>query len=353
MSGDTSEEKSLPPSEKKLREARKKGNISKSQDVIAAVTMILLVLYLVFAWPSIFDSFAAMFESAGLAALRNDRAAWGAATKDTWNEMAEILLPLYIIAIAAIFLGSIISNKGFVFAIEPIQPNLQKINPVEGFKKIFSMRNLIEFIKAFVKSMLLLAGLGFSAWFGIEAIMQVPMCAEDCTAGVLVLVAAPLVFTALALFLFSAIIDVTVQKWLFTRDMRMTHSEFKREMKEMYGDPMIRRARNDSRRDQDGAEKGKATRYLKVRSPTIVIASGTQIAVAIRYVAGETPAPIIVARATGHIATALIEQAHQSGVPVANDPGFAEELFRQAKIYSFIPETFFREIARCMSQHMK
>lgn len=355
MSGESSEEKSLPPSAKKLQEARKKGQFSKSQDVISATTMIFIVIYLVLSWPSIFDSFATMFDSAGQAALRTDKNAWFSAIQDTWGAMSDIILPIYIIAMGAIFVGSIISNKGIVFAIQPITPDLKKINPVEGFKKIFSMRNLIEFLKALIKSMLLLGGLGFSAWLGIDSIMQVPMCSEDCAGHVLLIVAAPLVFAAMALFLFSALIDMSLQRWLFTRDMRMTHSEQKREMKEMYGDPMVRRARNEARRSAggDGAESGKATRYLKARTPTIVISAGTQLAVAIRYVPGETPAPVIVGRGIGNLATQIIEQAHELRVPVANDPGFAVELHRQSKLYSFIPEAFFREIARCMSQNQR
>ncbi len=350
MSGESSEEKSLPPSEKKLREGRKKGQISKSTDMVSAVVMIFLIIYLVLGWPAIRRSFERMFDTAGQAAAQGGTDAWGIAIRDTWQAMGTIMLPLYTVSIFAIFLGSMISNKGIIISMHPITPDLKKIHPVEGFKKIFSMKNLIEFLKALVKSMLLLIVLGLIGWFGLEAIMQAPLCTSDCSDDVLLIVAVPLVLTALALFIISALVDLTLQKWLFTREMRMTHSEMKREMKEIYGDPMVRRARNEIRRNiANDTESGKATGYLKSRIPTMVICSGNQVAVGLRYVAGETPAPVIVAKATGVRATMLIAEAVNASIHVVNDNELATALIQQGRIDAFVPESQFREIARVMN----
>lgn len=350
MSGESSEEKSLPPSQKKLREGRKKGQISKSTDVITAILMLFLIGYLVLGWPLIEAAFARMFDTAGLAASRRGPDSWNVAIRDTWIAMGTIMIPLYILSFMAILLGSVISNKGIVISFHPIKPDLKKIHPVEGFKKIFSLRNFVEFLKALIKSIIILVVLGIIGWFGFEALMQAPLCREDCFSEVLMVVAMPLVIAALVLFIASALVDITLQNWLFTRDMKMTHSEMKREMKEMYGDPMIRRARNQARQGGGSGGSGKATKFLKSKAPTLLICSGAQMAVSLRYVPGETPAPVVIAKATGTRAALLIAEAVDDGISVVNEPDVALALLQQGRIETFVPESLFRDVAKAMSK---
>ncbi len=350
MSGDSSEEKSLPPSEKKLREGRKKGQIAKSTDMVSAVVMVFLVSYLILGWPVISRAFERMFDTAGQAAALKGTDVWGAAINDTWSAMGTIMLPIYFVSFFAIFLGSILSNKGIVIAFEQIKPDLKKIHPAEGFKKIFGAKNFIEFLKALVKSTLLLVTLGFAGYLGFQAMMQVPLCESDCSDDVLLMIAIPIVFGALALFIISALVDVTIQKWLFTREMKMTHSEMKREMKETYGDPMVRRARNEIRRGiATDSDSGKASKFIRERVPTVVICSGNQIAVGLRYIPGETPAPIVLTKATGARASMLIANAVNAGIHVANDPEAATSLLQQGRVDGFVPESLFRDVARVMN----
>ena len=350
MSGDQgSEEKSLPPSEKKIRKAREKGQIAKSSDSVAAASVTILTIYLVMAWPSIKLEFARMFDVAGSAALRGGPLSWEGAISETIDAAANIIIPLYLLGMAATVIGAVISNKGVVFAAHPLKPDLKRIHPAEGFKKIFSIRNIVEFIKALVKSMLLLGALGVSAWFGLSAILRIPYCGEDCSGDVLVAVAGPLVVIAVLLFLFGALIDVTIQKWLFTRDMRMTNSEFKREMKETFGDPQIRSARKDQQRAAASGETGKASKSLKSRAPTVLVCAGNEVAVAIRYVSGETAAPVVVGKGTGQRAAGMIKSAIDSRIPVEDDSALAHELLRRAKMESYIPESLFRSVARILT----
>lgn len=348
MSEESSEEKSLPPSEKKLREARKKGQIAKSQDVISAVSMILLTLYIVFAWPSIMESFAKMFGGAATAASILGPGAWRLGLQETTDAMAEIIVPLYILSILAIFLGSIISNKGIVISMQPLAPDLNRLNPAKGFQKIFAVRNFVEFLKALIKSLILFSGLALAGWLGFETIMNVPLCGQPCYSEALVVVAAPVVFTALTLFFVSALIDTTVQRWLFTREMKMTQSEHKREMKEMFGDPLIRRARNDNNRDD--ADSGPAGKSLANTEPTLVVTAGTQLAVGLRYVPGETTAPVVVSKAKGARALILIDEARRNRAAVANDSPLAEQLYKQSRRLSFVPQAFFKDVARLLVQ---
>ena len=354
MSGDQgSEEKSLAPSEKKLRQAREKGQIAKSADAVSAASVTMLTLYLVMAWPSIQEQFARMFDVATRAAARGGPSSWEAAMRETVNAASAIIMPIYLLGFAATVIGAIISNKGVIFSFHPLKPDLKRIHPAEGFKKIFSIRNFVEFLKALVKSMLLLGALGLSAWYGLSAVLRIPYCGAGCSGEALVAVAGPLVVLALLLFLFGALVDTNIQKWLFTRDMRMTHSEQKREMKEIFGDPHIRQARKDQQRSATKGESGKASKFLKSRAPTIIICSGNDVAIALRYVPGETAAPVVVGKGTGQRANMMIQSAMDSRLPVENDSGLAQDLLRRAKMESFIPESAFRNVARILNHAYK
>ncbi len=351
MSGDdSSEEKSLPPSQRKLTEARKKGQIATSSDSVAAASMTFLTLYLILAWPNIEEQFARMFDVAGRAAARTGPSGWEAAIRETADASADIVLPLYFIGFLATVLGAVISNKGVIFSFEPLKFDLNRIHPAKGFKKIFSARNFIEFLKAITKSVLLMGALGISAWYGMGAILRIPYCGSGCAGEALVAVAGPLVVLALLLFLFGALVDVIIQKWLFTRDMRMTHSENKREMKETFGDPHIRSARKDLQQAAAKGDSGNASKSLKSRMPTMVIYSKNDIAIGLRYVPGETAAPVVVAKATGQRAFALIQNAIDSRVQVENEPTLAQDLLKRAKMDSFIPESSFRGVAKIMNR---
>ena len=350
MSGDQgSEEKSLPPSEKKLKQAREKGQIAKSADAVSAASVTILTLYLVLAWPSIQEQFARMFDVAGRAALRGGPSSWEAAMRETVDAGAAIIVPLYLLGMVATVIGAIISNKGVIFSFHPLKPDLKRIHPAEGFKKIFSVRNFVEFMKALVKSLLLIGALGVSAWYGLGAVLRIPYCGAGCSGEALAAVAGPLIILALLLFLFAALVDANIQKWLFTRDMRMTHSEQKREMKEVFGDPHIRNARKDQQRSAARGESGKASKFLKSRQPTIIICSGNDVAIALRYIPGETAAPVVVGKGTGQRANLMIQSAIDSRLPVENDSGLAQDLLRRAKMESFIPESAFRNVARVLN----
>lgn len=350
MSQETSEEKSLPPSERKLRKARKKGQIAKSGDVVSAALILFLTLYLMLAWRSILEQFARMFDVAGRAAMRGGMESSQGAINETVDAMSAIVVPLYCVSALAIVIGAITSNKGVIFSFHPIKPDLNRVHPVQGFKRIFSVRNFVEFIKAAIKSLLLIGALGISAWYGLGAVMRIPYCGAECAGEALIAVAMPLIILALLLFLFAALIDTNVQKWLFTRDMKMTHSEYKRELKEQYGDPQVRGERSRMRREAVTGVTGSASSILKSRNPTLLICAGTEIAVALRYVQGETAAPVVVGKGTGQRANDLIELAISNRVTIEHEPELAQDLLRRVKMDSFIPEALFRPVARILNK---
>lgn len=345
MSDDSSEEKSLPPSEKKLREARKKGQLAQSKDLVAAVSLTLLFLYLFGASGYIKDRFEEMFRIVE-STIRSGSLDWQGAAQGIWSAMSDIVSPMMALSAIGIVLGAIISNKGIIVAFEPLKPDLKRIHPVQGFKKLFSVRNLVEFLKALVKVVILFVALGLTIWYAAPDVMRLPYCGVPCIGPVFRNTVIPMLLIAMLLFIFSSLIDILIQKWLFMRDMRMTHTEMKRERKDTYGDPQVRARRQEIRREGAAESAGPNVGT----DPTMVVHAEDGPAIALRYVAGETAAPVVIAKAPASRAAELIELAIATRIPVIIEPEFAENLFRRGRVGAFIPVADFKDAARVLSQ---
>ncbi|NVL27301.1 translocation protein in type III secretion system, RhcU, partial [Pseudomonas syringae pv. actinidiae] len=236
---------------------------------------------------------------AGRGVDRSDRTDLHRALCRVWPRLLDhaeqivigITLPVVAVTVGAVILTNIVTMRGVVFSVEPIQPDIKRINPGEGFKRIFAMRNLIEFLKGLVKVVLL--GLAFYVVGrqALQALMESSRCGEGCIESTFYLVLKPLVFTVLAAFLLVGAVDVLMQRWLFGREMKMSHSEQKRERKDVDGDPMIKRERQRQRREMQAL----ATKLGLGRASLLIGDSGGWV-VGVRYVRGETPVPIVVCR---------------------------------------------------------
>ena len=340
MQKDESEEKSLPASPKKLRDARKKGQISHSKDAVIATTLIVALVYLWLAAPLLLDRLEALM------VLPAD--AHGRAFGEVAGEVAgEALLlavamvgPLFAAVVAVSILTNLAVLRGFLFALKPITPNLDHVNPVEGFKRIFALKNWIELAKSTVKVLLIGAALLLCVLIGLDLLMKAPGCGEGCIAWALVTLVQPMIAAAAIIFLLAALIDVGLQRWLFLRDMRMTKTEFKRERKDMEGDPTIRGVRRRQRRDLAQSQ----TR-LGVRHASVVIADGGDHAVGVRFVRGETPAPVVVCRGDDARARGILEAAHHNGTKVYDDRELAQALTARGSVGEFVPEDLFTPVA--------
>ncbi|TIV70119.1 MAG: translocation protein in type III secretion system, RhcU, partial [Mesorhizobium sp.] len=135
------------------------------------------------------------------------------------------------------------------------------------------------------------------------------------------------------------------QRWLFLRDMRMTTTEYKREHKDLEGDPLIRHEQQRQRR-----EAVLQPAKLGVKNAVIVFVSG-DLAVALRYVKGETPVPAVVGKGQGRIAHEIMAQARQSGIPVVVDAAVAGSLFERVNTGTYIGEELFSPVVRHLVRH--
>lgn len=356
MSGDTSEEKSLPASKKKLDDARRKGQLPGGKDLVSGAAFAAGAGFLILSGGGFVALATALFHRAGEAVARAstapDRASRLTEALGTMRGAAEaavggIVVPLLVIVPAVAILASVVALRGVIFAADPITPKGEKVNPVEGFKRLFSIRSLVEFLKSVAKTALLAAVLVAVLWGGLRPLLLSPSCGVGCEMGVFAALFTPMLAAAAIVFLAVGLGDLGLQRWLFLRDMRMSVSEQKRERKEQEGDPHLRGARRALMKEAATAPRGgAAAATLVLHAPA---APGRPaVAVAVRFVRGETPVPAVVARGEGDRAAAILARAGDAGVPVAEETDVAVALAARARPGGYVPQDLFGEVAGAM-----
>jgi len=338
--GDTSEEKSQPATDKKLREARKKGQVAKSQDLVSGMVILACTLCIAVVAPRAQAQVTALIDLTAQIYIEPFAQVWPRLREIAQQLVIGITLPVMTVTLAMVILTNLVSMRGFVFSTEPIKPDFKRINPAEGFKRIFSMRSFIEFLKGLVKVHLLGVAFYVIGRHSLQALMEASRCGAGCLESTFFLVLKPLVFTVLAAFLLVGAVDVLMQRWLFGREMKMTLSEQKRERKDTNGDPALKAELRRQRQEMQAL----ATK-LGVGRASLMIGIAGDWVVGVRYVRGETPVPIVVSKATAQESTAMLAQAAELGIVLVADPALAQKIAKRAVVGDPVPDNAFQAVA--------
>ena len=256
---------------------------------------------------------------------------------------AEVLLtlaPFFGISVTFALLAGV-SQGGLSF--KPFDIDLDRLNPVNGLKKIFSLAGLVNFLKSLFK---FIVG-GFLFYFVIKgSIAQVfPASAMDLSElqAVAVKLIGKAVLTAFATFFLLAVIDYFSERWRFERSIRMTKEEIREEFKESEGNPMIK-----SRVKSLQRQMARRRMMQEVPKATVVITNPTHLAVALKYEKNTMSAPRITAKGAGFIAERMKELAKEHGIPTVEDKPLARTLYK-LKIDALIPEELYRAVAKILA----
>lgn len=335
------EEQSLPPTAKKLRDARKRGQVARSRDFPSAIGFAAALAALWATWPA---TTAAIGEALSVAAAGHRRPFAVAAAEVAGAAGRAVLVGAAPVALAGLLAGllaGIVALRGIPFSFDPVSPKLDHLNPVEGFRRLFQLRNMIEVAKAVAKTLLLGAILLALLLPTLGTLMHMPACGVACGGIVGAVLLTTLLAAAAAVFLVGGLLDLGLQRFLFVRDMRMSHSEAKRERKDADGDPQIRSARRRLARE---AAEG-ATR-LGVAQATLVAADGAR-AIGIRFARGVTPVPVVVVRGEGERAAEIMAEAARERIPVLNEAELCRLLARTPP-GAFVPQAAYGPVARAL-----
>lgn len=342
MSGqDTSEEKTLPPSAKKLTEARKKGQIAHSKEMVTAVVTVTAFGYLLIWAPSMF----AYLQDGLLAAPDAYDLPFPQAVGEVAGRLGTDALwavtPLIGLIVMSAILSNVVVNGGALAALDPILPKMERLDPVEGLKRMFGMKSLVEAIKAVLK--LAVVG-GLTALIiakSLQALVETPSCGLSCAGPTLTGLLQRLLLTISGFLLVLGSLDVGLQRWLFRRDMRMTNTEQKRERQDSEGNPVIKRQHRQERRG-GGAKTGMRNATFVIRSADVVLA--------MRYASPDALVPVLVARGFQDGALPLLEEARMLGVPVVFDAVATASIAPRLRIGGLITQDMFQAVIACMHE---
>jgi len=229
---------------------------------------------------------------------------------------------------------------GFLFAPEAIKPKISNINPVEGFKKIYSKRALFEFIKTLLKVMVVSFAIYILLKNKLEKILLMPEMNIFAIMNHLEKTIFEICIGAALVFLLIAVLDFMYQKWQFRQTLKMSKYEVKQEMKQTEGDPYIKSRLREKQRIM-----ARNRMMQQVPEATVVITNPTHLAVALKYEENKMEAPQLVAKGGGYLAIRIKEKAVESDIPVMEDRPLAHALYEGVEIGDYIPEELYQAVA--------
>jgi flagellar biosynthesis protein FlhB len=342
--GGDQEDKTEEASARKLQQAREKGDVAKSADLPQAMSLIGAVAVLAFAGPSICANLAEDLLPflAHPDQLLNSMAGDGGVT--IFRDLLMSVLPVIIMVMGGALVLGVAGNvmqTGLMFTPSKLKPNFAILNPMSGLGKLFGPDALIQFGKTLLK--LVVTGiivwnilkdrlLGIVSLTGVSPTLLLPYCRD-----ILLTLA-----IAVCIFLFvGAGADYMLQRFRFMQKMKMSKEEQKEEYKQTEGDPHIKAKLRQLR-----MEKGRRRMMANVATATVVVTNPTHYAVALRYEAGETAAPVCVAKGVDALALRIREEAGKHEVPIVEDPPLARALYAAIDVDEVIPEEHFAAVAK-------
>ena len=237
--------------------------------------------------------------------------------------------------------GGNIIQQGVLFTTKKLAPDPSRINPAEGFKRLFGIDGIANFIRSFLKVLLVIA---VAWWVLAPHAGQVPNLVGMAPAGILAYsagVGTNLIFAVVALLAVIGIIDFVWQRQRHMQRLKMTKEELKEDFRQNEGDPHIK-ARQRSIRMQRARQR----MIQNVPKATVVVMNPTHYAVALRYEQGATPAPECVAKGMDDVALRIREVAEEAGVPIIEDPPLARALYAAVEIDQIIPTDHYEAVAK-------
>ena len=338
-----SDEKTEEPTPRRLEEARERGQVAKSQDLVETACMLAVIGVLSGGEHFLTGSLRALVMTA-TDFVSGDHTFQGmmASLYRVFTIAAMMMGPITLAAVVAAIASSI-AQTGIVISFEPVMPNFDSINPANGLKKIFSVKSLIDLGKMTAKAGLLIPVM----WISIENMFPLISSAAYQPLGPLAYVLWNMLIKLLAVafvaYLVIGAADYKLAHWMFIRQNRMSKDEVKRERKQQDGDPQIKRERRKiSREIANGPDT--SPNKSAVAGANVVVTNPTHYAVALRYVPSECPLPVIVAKGVDAEAALVRRYATEAGVPVVANPPVARALYR-VPAEQPIPEAMFEVVA--------
>lgn len=338
-------EKTEEPTPKRIRDARNKGNIAKSQDITSTATLIGAFCFVGLGWDSHLNDLAELMliptvfiGNCNLADYK-DQVLWAVVAKS-----GAIITP----CLAMVALMGLIANfaqVGLLFTTKPIMPDLNKINPLSKAQQMFSMKNIVEMLKSTVKILFL----GFLIYGLIKSVFDNLLLLPYCGLGGVFSILGPVMkdFAKLVIFAYIAVaaVDYAYQKYNWKQQLMMSKDEIKQEYKESEGDGQVK-----SKRKQIHQEMMEEDPPQRTKHASALVTNPEHVAVALLY-NFEQPIfllPIVLAKGVGRVAEEMIKVAKEEGVPIVRNVPLAHALLDTSQVMRYIPRELILPVAEVL-----
>lgn len=339
-------EKTEEPTPKRREDARQKGQVTKSKNVPLAATLLAATLVLHFVGWELLVRLERLFTGFFSLAGNREELVRGDVVAISINA-GLLLLPIFIPLFGGVILiamGAGFLQTSFLWTLEPLTPDLKKLDPFAGLHRMFSPEAAGRLAEALL-SVLSLGTLGFFFLYSdtaeISSLISLGvrgMIVYVSREGILLLTLGVVVMTAIATF------DYFFQRWRTETKLRMSRQEVKEELRQQDGDPLIK-SRIKSIRQKIARQR----MMTEVAKADVVITNPQELAVALRYRFEEMTAPQLVGKGAGMIAQKIREVAREKGIPIVPNKTLARLLFRSVEVGQIIPESLYRAVAEILA----
>ncbi|KRL05500.1 flagellar biosynthesis protein FlhB [Liquorilactobacillus oeni] len=332
------------PTQKRLRDARKRGEVPKSQEVNAAVALFVFSLVMLPSWEFVIEHFLPY-----LTQFIEQTATYNIQYSDLPKVALQAVLMLFLLAAPFMLLSVLISflanffQTGFLFSTKPLKPDFKKINPVNGLKQMLGLRAIFNMGKTLAKFAVIV-------YFCYREFMNnIPILLNLSGAGapkVLFFVldfARDLTFKVAILLLVIALTDYFYQRYSFRKNLRMTKEEVKEEFKQQEGDPKVK----SQRKSRYQAMVRNA--ISKVKEATVLITNPTHFALAIKYDPKKEGIPVLLAKGKDELAQRMKAQARKEHIPMIENRPVAHAIYAQVEPGEFVPPELYESVAEIIA----
>ena len=350
-------EKTEQPTAKKLQDARKNGQVAKSKEITNGTGLLgfFLVLKIFMGRMGIdfLESFSSIYnmipDIAKLIGGTVPERGIVRLLRVAIYKMAEIVLPVLLIGFVIAFLSNYVQVK-WKPTTKPLRPKFSKLNPINGFKRIFSLSSLVELLKSFIK-IFIISYIAYSylkdkfetlyLLYDIEIMSAIGLVGQIVTdVGIRIS----------AIYIVFSLADYAYQKWKFNEDMKMTKQEVKDEYKNQEGDPQVK-----SKIRSKMQEAARRRMMQALPQADVVITNPTHYAVAIKYDPALGDAPMVIAKGQDYLAHKIKETAREHDVEIVENKPLARMLYANVEVGEMVPPELYQAVAEVLAfvYHLK
>ena len=327
----------------KLKEAKEKGQVSKSIEITSLLMLVgffaTLLVVGASVWAGLADTMKQLLLSSGQIKLTPQ------SVPEIGIDLAITVAALFAPLITVVIFGALLFNMiqtGPIFSTHPIKPDWKRLNPVEGFKKIISIKTAFDFFKALLKvGSIYLAWVVFGEYWLREILASYGMSAHNFLSH-WVEMASSVLLLLFALLLPLAVLDFAFARWDFSKKMMMSTQDVKDEHKKREGDPHVKQKQKQIQKEL----LKKASSLKSVKDADVIITNPEHIAIALKYVPKTMLAPKILAMGEDNNAATIRKIARSHNVPIVRNVPLARRIYKSSVIDGFIPESSYDDVAR-------